>query len=325
MTENINLGIDLTIPTAGETNWDSTMKTAMQNISGHDHTGGGKGNQLTSSAISASAINEGHVLFNNNQAFNAKTSGGTPGGLFKMNTDNEFEILRTTVISGGADLIFTDNNFFIRTDTLSGADDRQIQIGPSGDPTDVGRSSRLQLAGNQNSNTGLAKLVSGNVANAVAILEGAGTNGAVSIRINGIEVLGFSPNTGDVTNASTMFTVKSWTPTYGAASPMTWSSITTDHALYMRFADLVIFSINATGTTGGTASTELNFTPPVTPRANVKFGSGCDVVENGGQQSGAWFRFTSSENLFRVIKRDASNWALSPNTGFRITGIYFAD
>lgn len=44
--ENLNLGIDLTLPTSGEENWGTTLKnTTWTKISRHDHTGGGGGNE----------------------------------------------------------------------------------------------------------------------------------------------------------------------------------------------------------------------------------------------------------------------------------------
>lgn len=55
----------------------------------------------------------------------------------------------------------------------------------------------------------------------------------------------------------------SWTPTYTASGLMTISSVTTTYAKYFKLGNLVFFQLEATGTTGGVASTDIYFTLPV--------------------------------------------------------------
>ena len=51
--ESLNLGIDLTLPTSGTTNWGQTLKqTTWTKISEHEHTGGGDGNQMVTGSYS---------------------------------------------------------------------------------------------------------------------------------------------------------------------------------------------------------------------------------------------------------------------------------
>lgn len=53
----INLGLSLTIPTSGTRNWGQQVLNGTWNkISEHDHTGGGKGIQLSTAAISNGSI-----------------------------------------------------------------------------------------------------------------------------------------------------------------------------------------------------------------------------------------------------------------------------
>lgn len=56
MPETISSGLTLTIPKRGEPNWDAVMRAAMVAISGHDHSGGGKGLQVSTSALAANSI-----------------------------------------------------------------------------------------------------------------------------------------------------------------------------------------------------------------------------------------------------------------------------
>ena len=48
----LNLGLELTIPTKGTTNWDSVLlNTTWTKISEHKHTGGGDGNKIPSEGL----------------------------------------------------------------------------------------------------------------------------------------------------------------------------------------------------------------------------------------------------------------------------------
>lgn len=50
--ETLNLGLNLTLPTQGTTNWGATLKnTTWTKISSHDHTGSGNGAKLSTAAI----------------------------------------------------------------------------------------------------------------------------------------------------------------------------------------------------------------------------------------------------------------------------------
>lgn len=53
----LNLGLELTIPTNGTTNWGTTLtNTTWTKISQHNHTGSGDGNQIPAGGITNGAI-----------------------------------------------------------------------------------------------------------------------------------------------------------------------------------------------------------------------------------------------------------------------------
>lgn len=55
--ETLNLGIDLTLPTTGTSNWGTTLKnTTWTKISQHSHSGGGDGNQIAASGLANNAV-----------------------------------------------------------------------------------------------------------------------------------------------------------------------------------------------------------------------------------------------------------------------------
>lgn len=76
--ETISLGLTLTIPTSGTTNWGTTVKNATWNvISSHDHTGSGNGALITNAALANNTI-EGSKLSKNLALTQAATL--TPSG-----------------------------------------------------------------------------------------------------------------------------------------------------------------------------------------------------------------------------------------------------
>lgn len=57
MSETLSSGLTLIIPSAGDINWQTTIKNScFQKISEHDHTGSGKGVQIATSAIADGAV-----------------------------------------------------------------------------------------------------------------------------------------------------------------------------------------------------------------------------------------------------------------------------
>lgn len=63
--ETLNLGIDLTLPTTGTSNWGTTLKnTTWTAISRHRHTGGGDGQQLVSSSYANNSVTSAKLAKN---------------------------------------------------------------------------------------------------------------------------------------------------------------------------------------------------------------------------------------------------------------------
>lgn len=63
--ETLNLGINLTLPTNGTTNWGTTLKsTTWTKISQHQHTGSGDGNQIPTGGIADGAVTASKLATN---------------------------------------------------------------------------------------------------------------------------------------------------------------------------------------------------------------------------------------------------------------------
>lgn len=62
MSETISNGLTITIPSLGDSNWSSSIKTnCFEPISGHDHTGSGNGVQIATGAIANLAVTTGKI------------------------------------------------------------------------------------------------------------------------------------------------------------------------------------------------------------------------------------------------------------------------
>lgn len=108
----------------------------------------------------------------------------------------------------------------------------------------------------------------------------------------------------------------SWTPTYAGSGSMTWTSITTNHALYCQIGKVVFFSIRAQGTFGGTAAATITFTLPITPTQVV--GGAC-LIDDGSRVSGNWL---NSGGTALVNRYDATNFSLGTSRGLTVSGCY---
>lgn len=99
----------------------------------------------------------------------------------------------------------------------------------------------------------------------------------------------------------------SWLPTYSASSSMTWTSVTTTSATYKLTGKVCDIFFRATGTTGGTASTELRFSIPVsTTDTNL---TGCGNTGDTAFQGGGATYFVSA-SVIGVVKQAVGNWGL---------------
>lgn len=91
--ESINDGISVRIPSVGQRNWGTLFKDEFAKpISGHDHTGSGKGAQLPAGAFQSNSVTGDKIRLQNNQALRARNSINTADiDLLKLNTGNVLE------------------------------------------------------------------------------------------------------------------------------------------------------------------------------------------------------------------------------------------
>lgn len=86
--------LTLQVPTRGTTDWATEfLQNFATPISTHDHTGGGRGAQLGAGAFADNSISGSKILFNNDESFQQRDSGGTETDLFKLDSSDLFRIL----------------------------------------------------------------------------------------------------------------------------------------------------------------------------------------------------------------------------------------
>jgi len=113
-----------------------------------------------------------------------------------------------------------------------------------------------------------------------------------------------------------------WTPSYSAGGAMTFTSVTTDEARYCVVGNLLHYKIRANGTTGGTASTVIQFTVPINRADTVVHSSAASVwLYDGGDKAGM-AAFYNTANTIMVAKYDGSNWGLGETKVFIVSGFF---
>ena len=111
-----------------------------------------------------------------------------------------------------------------------------------------------------------------------------------------------------------------WLPDYTQTGGMTFTSVTTTEANYKLFDRYVKINFRLSGTTGGSADTQIEFTVPFTPATvTVNFaGSGFD-----GGTVGILFRIESGRQLgAQKFTGTTTNWALGASKFVNGTGDY---
>jgi len=134
--------------------------------------------------------------------------GAQSGTRFSTAPSVPWVVPATVTLSGGVAtelvLLPATNVATIRTDTIDGSDSAMLKLTPTNSPASS-RGATLRLAGNEETNTGLAEIASGNVAGSVANL------------VNGVTGTGISVSSTAVTIQLPMVVVTKTDGTRGAA------------------------------------------------------------------------------------------------------------
>lgn len=109
-----------------------------------------------------------------------------------------------------------------------------------------------------------------------------------------------------------------YSPTYAASGSMTFTSVSTNVARCSIIGSKVSFYIGATGTTGGTASTTITATAPIT-FGGTDVPSFAGVATDSGNKGAIAYL---NSGLLNISKYDLSNWGLGASRSIRITGDY---
>lgn len=117
----------------------------------------------------------------------------------------------------------------------------------------------------------------------------------------------------------------SWTPSYSASGSMTYTSVTTEYGKYIQVGKLILFILRATGTTGGSASDALVFTPPVNAAAATVTGLaiGAGSVNDGGNTAALCLRYTAVSS-FAVYRSNFANYGTGASRTINVMGVYEA-
>ena len=112
-----------------------------------------------------------------------------------------------------------------------------------------------------------------------------------------------------------------WSPSYGATGSMTYTSVSTDIARWARIGKFVYFIMIAHGTTGGSASTGIEFTLPSTPSNGTNSCLGGCMVFDAANIAGSFINSDAAATI-GVYKYDGVNWNLAASKYIRVSGFY---
>lgn len=89
--DTISSGLTLTIPSQGQSNWGTLFKNSFATpISAHDHTGGGKGLNISTNAISNSAVTDAKIRLTNDGYLKARNAANSADkNLFKLDSSDK--------------------------------------------------------------------------------------------------------------------------------------------------------------------------------------------------------------------------------------------
>lgn len=94
MPKTYSLGLTITAPVKGDTNYAPVEDAKNTRISQHDHSGGGMGTQIGTSALASDSVNATKIRLGNNTSLRARNVADSADvNLFKLGTDNVMQIL----------------------------------------------------------------------------------------------------------------------------------------------------------------------------------------------------------------------------------------
>lgn len=104
MSKSYTGGLNFDWPTTDENDWESTVDKALDSISGHDHSGGGKGAPIPTAGIANNAIDGAKFRLANNQPLRALNASAASTDLLRLSTSNILELLQTIALASSETL-----------------------------------------------------------------------------------------------------------------------------------------------------------------------------------------------------------------------------
>jgi hypothetical protein len=93
-------GLNFSWPVKKDTNWDGTVDAALTAISGHDHTGGGKGAQINTSGLAADSVTGAKLRLDNAQYLRARNAAGSADvNLLRLDAGDLLDLARVLRVS----------------------------------------------------------------------------------------------------------------------------------------------------------------------------------------------------------------------------------
>ena len=105
-----------------------------------------------------------------------------------------------------------------------------------------------------------------------------------------------------------------WTPTFDALAPMTYTSVTAGVARYKLMGSIMFVNLYSSGTTGGTASAQINATIPFDTLASTN--GACGIAD--GNFAVGFYSILSGDNVLKAGHYDYSDWVLAAGKRIKV-------
>lgn len=308
-------GLNFYYPTDGTTNWGTTLRETWNAISAHDHTGSGRGVKISANALAANAVTETSFRLSNNSYLRGRNFAGSADvDIIKVNADDTITLGETLASPEISEATFSGTTTGINVDGWEPAGEAWAYASattitvPTDATTKYAVGDKIKLT----QTTVKYFVVTGVTATVLTI-----TGGTTYTLANAAITSPYFSHKASPVGFPAAF---AYTPTLSCSGSMTYGSTSITFARFSVIGRLCRLYLEFTGTTGGTASTDIIATLPITQASAMT--TMAYVVNGAGQPAEGFCLITGGNAVFRKKDGTATDFGLGAGRECRVSVVY---